>query len=156
MLQPSSKLVKFLKKTCILRDPLQDDFSCFLYCTVYYYILSPSPFSDLQSSVAPQRSIRVPSTSTPLSSGTGEPWTAADRDSRSPKTFPPTEISRQIPGLAGGSFFLTPGLSPSPSPPPPGLPGVGGPFSSAAIDALQKTPLGCMMSTPFVVSPSTS
>ena len=48
------------------------------------------PSVDLQRRVAPHKSIRVPSVSTLFSVGTAGPWTAALRDSRNPKTFPPT------------------------------------------------------------------
>ena len=48
------------------------------------------PSVDLHNKVAPHKSIRVPSVNTLFSVGTAGPWTAALRDSRNPKTLPPT------------------------------------------------------------------
>ena len=53
-------------------------------------IYSLVPSVDLHNNVAPHKSIRVPSVNTLSSVGTAGPWTAALRDSRNPKTLPPT------------------------------------------------------------------
>ena len=50
------------------------------------------PSADLQSRVAPHRSINVPSARVLLSLGMGGPWTAALRDSLRPKILPPTYV----------------------------------------------------------------
>lgn len=106
-----------------------------------------SPSALLQRSVAPHKSIIVPSLSTLVSAWHGSPYwkmrssknifeikiefsrrsvytfCCADRLSRKENTAPPTEVSRQGPQVA---------LPP------------------------QKSPLGCIMRTPFVVRPSIS
>ena len=54
------------------------------------YFIAFAPSVDLHNNVAPHKSIRVPSVNTLSSVGTAGPWTAALRDSRNPKTLPPT------------------------------------------------------------------